>query len=133
MTQTCTAAWATNERGVSLVELMVALVVVSIGILSVFQLFPIGMRSQSNDRVFSKGTHYAQQELERLSGLAYGDVDLAIGTHPPGSPESITGGFQRSYVVSALDEPLENMKKIDVTVTWSGGAKSTHAITYVRR
>ncbi len=122
-----------NERGVSLVELMVALVVVSIGVLSVFQLFPVGMRSQSNDRVFSKGTHYAQQELERLSGLAYGDVDLVVGTHPPGSPESIAGGFQRSYVVSMLDAPLENVKKVDVTVTWSGGAKSTHAVTYVRR
>ena len=124
---------ASNERGMSLVELMVALVIVSIGVLSVFQLFPTGMRSQSNDRLFSKGTHYAQQELERLSGMAYGDVDLALGTHPPGTPESITGGFQRSYVVSMLDAPLENVKKVDVTVTWKAGAMSTHAVTYVRR
>ncbi len=133
MTQASGAVKAMDERGVSLVELMVALVVVSIGILSVFQLFPVGMRSQSNDRMFSKGTYYAQQELERLSGLAYGDVDLIIGTHPSGSPESISGGFQRSYVVSMLDEPMENVKKVDVTVTWSAGAKSTHAISYVRR
>ena len=133
MTQASASIRAENERGVSLIELMVALVVVSVGVLSVFQLFPVGMRSQSNDRVFSKATHFAQQELERLSGLAYGDVDLTIGTHPLGSPESIAGGFQRSYVVSTLDEPLENVKKVDVTVTWSGGAKSTHAVTYVRR
>ena len=133
MTHACGPERTMDERGVSLIELMVALVVVSIGVLSVFQLFPVGMRSQSNDRIFSKGTHFAQQELERLSGLAYGDVDLTIGTHPPGGPEIIPGGFQRSYVVSMLAPPMENMKMIDVTVTWSAGAKSTHAVTYVRR
>lgn len=133
MTRAISTSRVEDQSGVSLIELMVALVVVSVGVLAVFQLFPIGMRSQNNDLRFSRGTHFAQQELERVGGLAYGDTLLTIGTHPPGSPESLTGGYQRSYAVSVLDEPLDNVKKIDVTVTWSGGAKSTHAVSYVRR
>ena len=133
MTRDTRTSRVEDQQGVSLIELMVALVVISVGVLAVFQLFPNGMRSQSNDLMFSKGTHLAQQQLERVSGLAYGDIDLMLGTHPAGSPESLTGGFQRSYVVAMLPEPLENVKKVDVTVTWSGGLKSTHAISYVRR
>lgn len=133
MAQESSSVPVRDQRGVSLVELMVAIVVLAVGVLAVFQLFPVGMRSQNDDRMFSRGTHFAQQELERLSGKAYGDIDLMLGTHPSGSPESLTGGFQRSYVVEMLDEPMENVKKIDVTVTWSGGKKSTHAVTYVRR
>ena len=37
------------------------------------------------------------------------------------------------WTVTALDAPLENVKRVDVTVTWNSGTKTYTATTYMRR
>ena len=54
------------ERGTSLAELMIALVVLSIGLLAVAQLFPAGSRGQVQDRMLTTASYYAQGADELL-------------------------------------------------------------------
>ena len=125
------------EGGASLIELMIALVVLSLGILAVSQIFPAGARGQLQDRMMTAGSYYAQQQLEELNRLAWSDAALTDGRHPPGLATvdlGATGKWHRYYDVSTLPAPLDNLKKVTVTVTWTfAGVRSVQSTTYLRR
>lgn len=125
-----------SERGTTLVELMIALVVLTLGILAVGQLFPAGSRGQLKDRMMTVASYYAQEQVEQLQGAAWSDPALAPGTHPASGYDTLgTGGqWRRAYVVSSLPAPLDNLKRVDVTVSWTfPGSRSVTTTTYLRR
>ena len=127
-----------RERGFSLIEVMMALMVMAIGIFSVARLFPAGARGQVQDRLTVGANDYAQEKLEYLRGLAWSDANLTEGRHPAGSATESCGSgrWQRFYVVTTMASPLDNLKKVDVTGSWSGAGTSGRAVTtstYVRR
>jgi len=125
------------ERGASLIELMIALVVLSLGILAVAQLFPAGARAQLGDRMSTAATNYAQEKIEELSRLGWADAALTDGRHPAGSTTEAlgtNGRWQRFYVISTLPAPLDNLKKVTVTVGWTFmGDRNVQSTTYLRR
>ncbi|OGF18259.1 MAG: hypothetical protein A2W00_15410 [Candidatus Eisenbacteria bacterium RBG_16_71_46] len=126
-----------SERGATLLELMIALVVLSIGILAVSQLFPAGARTQVQDRLQSTANYYAREKVEQLSLLVWTDASLTVGRHPSGSgTESLgsTGALKRYYRVDSLAAPLDNLRRITVTVRWQHQKMdSVQAVTYVRQ
>ncbi len=125
-----------RARGVLLVELLIALIVRSVGILAVGALFPSGTRNQLADRMLTSANYYAQQELEALSVANWSGADLTPGRHPAAGSEVLgsAGQWQRWYLVSAMPVPLDNLKKVTVTVSWSFmGARQVTATTYLRR
>ena len=126
-----------SERGASLIELMIALVVLSLGILAVARLFPAGARAQLGDRMMTAGSYYAQEKLEELNRLPWSDAALIDGRHPPGAATEDLGtsaAWHRYYEVSTLPAPLDNLKKVTVTVNWTFmGVRSTQSTTYLRR
>jgi prepilin-type N-terminal cleavage/methylation domain-containing protein len=125
-----------GERGVTLVELLAALIVISIGVLALVRLFPTAERNQQEDRMLTSGNLYAQEKVEQLVARNWIDPELTIGRHPAGSVVEdlgTTGKWHRFYVVSQMATPLDNLKKITVTVTWDFmGSRSVTATTYVR-
>ena len=129
---------ADRERGMSLVELLVALVVLAIGILAVGGMFPAGARSQAQDRLLISANYYAQEKVEALTGLSWADASLLDGRHPAGTAFDTlgTGQWQRFYQVTTLTGTLQNLKKVDVTVNYSGAGRAQRAVTattYLRR
>lgn len=126
-----------TERGASLIELMIALVVLSLGILAVAQLFPAAARAQMSDRMATSAANYAQEKLEELNRLPWSNPALADGRHPPGTATEAmgaTGKWRRFYVVSTLPAPLDNLKRVTVTVGWTFmGDRNVQSTTYLRR
>lgn len=123
---------AARERGVTLVELVIALVVLSVGILAAGQLMPAASRHQLQDRMATRATEYAHEKLEQLMAADWSSSDLGVGTHPV-SPEAVGPGgrWRRSWVVSALTGDLSSVRKITVTVTWTyQGNRSLQLVTY---
>jgi hypothetical protein len=116
---------------------MVALVVLSIGLLAVAQLFPAGSRGQVQDRMLTSANYFAQEKIEQLTNVPWADPGLIVGRHPTGTATEAlgTGGqWQRFYTVAVMAAPLDNLKKVTVTVNWAaGGSRSVTATTYVRR
>jgi Tfp pilus assembly protein PilV len=122
----------------SLIELLIALVVLAVGILAVGRMFPTSARSQAQDRLRIGANYYAQEGIEQVTGRSWADPMLAEGRHPAGTAmDSLGGGhWLRFYQVTTMTGSLSNLKKVDVTVNWQGagqGAKSLTATTYVRR
>jgi Tfp pilus assembly protein PilV len=134
--QTRTKHPSSRERGTTLAELMIALVVLSVGILAVAQLFPSGTSTQVQSRMTNTANYYAQEKLEQLRTLAWADAALTAGRHPTTGSEALgdQGQWQRFYEVSAMTAPLVNLKKVEVTVQWNHqGVRSVTSTTYVRR
>jgi prepilin-type N-terminal cleavage/methylation domain-containing protein len=125
-----------GERGITLVELMIALVVLALGVLAVGRLFPAGERGQLKDRMTTTASYYAQQKIEDLQGVPWTDSRLSDGMHPAAGydPLGATGQWRQTYMVSTLAAPLNNLKKVTVTVSWTFlGTRSVTATTYLRR
>jgi len=125
-----------GERGVTLVELLAALVVISIGVLALVRLFPTAERNQLEDRMLTSANLYAQEKVEFLQTKMWVDPEMTIGRHPAGTATEdlgASGKWHRFYVVSQMAAPLDNLKKITVTVSWNFmGSRSVTATTYVR-
>lgn len=128
---------ADSERGASLIELMIALVVLALGILAVSQLFPAGTRSQVSDRMLTSGNYYTQEKIEVLNHLNWSDAQLTDGRHPAGIATEAcgsTGRWRRFYEVTTMASPLDNLKKVTVTVQWTFmGDRQVQSTTYLRR
>ena len=122
----------------SLIELLIALVVLAVGILAVGRMFPTGARSQVQDRLRIGANYYAQEGIEQITGRSWSDPMLTDGRHPPGTAmDSLGGGkWLRFYQISTMTGSLNNLKKVDVTVNFQSpteGTRSVTATTYVRR
>jgi len=126
-----------SERGTTLLELMVSLIVLSIGVLGVSGLFPAGTRVQVQDRLRTEASQFSREKIEDLQTLGINDPALAQGRHPAGGAvETLgeAGGLQRYYNVDLLAAPLDNMKKVTVCVTWRHARACTlQAVTYLGR
>jgi hypothetical protein len=120
-----------------MIELMIALVVLAIGVLAVAQLFPAGSRGQLKDRMATTGSLYAQAKIESLSVLSWTDASLTDGRHPPGiATEDLgtSGKWHRYYNVTTLASPLDNCKRVTVTVNWTFmGTRQVQSTTYLRK
>jgi hypothetical protein len=115
---------------------MIALVILTLGILAVGHLFPAGSRSQLQSRMTTAANYYAQEKLEQLAGRPWTSTDLTDGRHPASGFESLgpSGQWQRFYQVSTMAAPLANLKQVTVTVQWTYmGARSVTTTTYLRR
>jgi len=126
-----------DERGATLAELMIAMVILSIGILAVARMFPAGSANQVRSRSMSTANYFMQEKVEELSGLDWADAALTAGRHPAGvafDTLGTSGAWLRYYEVTAMAAPLQNLKQVTVTVNGKYlGARSVSSTTYLRR
>ena len=112
--------------------------VLAVGVLAVGQIFPQGARSQVQDRLLIGANYYAQEQLESITGRSWTDPLLTDGRHPAGVVmDTLEGGrWLRFYQVTTMTGSLNNLKKVDVTVSYKGGSQGPRSVTatsYVRR
>lgn len=126
---------AGDDRGFTLVEVMVALTVLSIGLLAVAQMMPRATRGMNFSKKVSSGTFAADQVLENLRTLAAGDAGLTAGNHPASGYTVLAAEPTLSYryFVSDLTGSMSGVKKVTVTAKWiNSRAESLQAVSYVR-
>jgi prepilin-type N-terminal cleavage/methylation domain-containing protein len=105
-----------SQKGMSLIEIMVALVVFGIGITMAIKMLPESNSISSRSRNITTATNLASEKLEELMGFSYNYVDLSAGTHnDPDNP--INTHYRRSWDV-IVDSPVQGMKRVSVSVTF---------------
>ena len=126
-----------TERGTTLIELLVALIVLATGVLAVAQLFPAGQGVQLRDRLRTEASQLSREKIEELQMLDIHDPNLSQGRHPAGGATEKLGNaaaLQRYYDVDLMAAPLDNLRKVTVSVTWkSARACTMQAVTYLGR
>jgi len=126
-----------GERGISLVEILIALVVLSVGIMAIGSVFPTGTRTQVQTRMQSSANYFAQLKLEELRAIPWNDPALNAGRHPAGSVCDTLGASKawlRFYQVDQFAAPLQDLKRVSVNVSWTyHGTRSVIDTIYVRK
>ena len=125
-----------NNKGFSLLELIIAIAVLAVGLVGVLQIFPIGLRASQRAGMMTKAAFLAQNKIEDIK-LAGFD---AITELPPKIPLSgKDGDFEWNIKIDDVNlEGVENtseMRKVTVILTWPerNTTRSKEFITYVTK
>jgi prepilin-type N-terminal cleavage/methylation domain-containing protein len=118
----------TQERseGFSLVELMIAITILGIGVLSLAGLYPVAMQRVHAGDIESRATFHGQAKIEELKSLPWTQLRTTVGA------DSLEGFFARTWRVQE-DEPVMGMKQIQVGVQWqdSHGSRSVSLSSFL--
>ena len=74
---------ATDAAGLSLIEVMIAMVILSIGVMAIAGLMATGSRSQVGSRMETTAGHYIDEKFESLRGQTRVSADMSAGDIPP--------------------------------------------------
>ncbi len=116
-----------GERGVGLMEVIVATVIATVAILALAYSFGTGRGLINRFEVARMALAAAQSRMEWLATQPPYGPDLAIGSH---GPKNVVvdgrGVAQETWTVTAYDDPVngagqQDMKRVTVTESWGQG------------
>ena len=103
-----------NDKGFSLIEVMIAIVILSIGLLGLAGLQATAINGNHHGNTIGLATALAQDTIEQIRNAAYDDV---TSTNFPISEPVGGSNFDRAILIED-DTPLNELKRITVTVSW---------------
>jgi type IV pilus assembly protein PilV len=119
-----------RSGGFTLLEVMIALVILAVGLLGLTALQLTAVKSNSFSSEMTWATMRAQQQAEVLRNLSFTDAWLAPGSTITLPPEISKGArYTISWTVSADNVPATNMRTIAITVTWQSLRQGTASQT----
>ncbi len=116
--------------GFTLLEVLIAMVVMSVGLLGVSTVLTHTTQQQSVNANRAMATSLARVQLEQMKRTAYADVLTA--NYPQEVYGTIVGSeqFQRTVTIGIGDDtPLPTTKTVTVTVTWRDPSGSSRKVT----
>ncbi|HEY3416920.1 MAG TPA: prepilin-type N-terminal cleavage/methylation domain-containing protein [Armatimonadota bacterium] len=147
-----TACGRGRRTGVSLVELLVATVILGIGLVALMQLYMAALWSYQKGRYLSLATQRAQLEYEKVQNLGFygldnGPTDFTyLRTSSGGEYTWLNPGPGVTFAVSALPGGSgtvtwqhfpanatgnSNMVKVDIRISWTGSVKTRSDVRLV--
>lgn len=107
-------AGALRDRGFTLIEVLIALVIFATGMLALALCVPMATKRIVKAGTQTRASSLASETAEELLTVPYGHGDLTAGTHDdPTNPHD--GVYFVRWVVED-DQPLANCKRITVKV-----------------
>lgn len=121
-----------NEKGMTLPEILIAVAILTIGLLAVVSMLSAGFTDVVVSGGQSKATSYARQKIEELKNRCYNNIGTpnpnpacADATFPASAGnDTPEAGVTRSWTVTQVGPTVANnrLSRITVTVTWQTGA-----------
>ncbi len=121
-------------QGFSLVEVLVAALVVAVGTIGLAKLQGITLSNSSESRTRTHALNLAQEKIEELRTFSNQTIydNLAGGTNENTDPEMVSGNanFTRIWTITDCSNGM-NCKQVKVSVSWSDsiGAQQTVQLT----
>ncbi len=124
-----------DESGYSLVEVMVAIMLLSIAIIPMVSMFDAGLRAAVLGGNYDKGRTLANEKLEEVRALPYkspdspsaGTANSLVEKYPPPGPVTGTRDiftytvgtkFVDANFANPSDSPPTPQMRVEVTVSW---------------
>ena len=121
-----------GEKGFTLLEVIVAISILTFGLLAVASMQMTAIRGNYNASNITEATTVAQDRLENLMGLLYSDPLLAQGDDLSDPAPPSPSGYTVTYDVLNND-PIANTRLITVTVQWQDkGVQKQSVLTCVK-
>ncbi len=109
-----------KRGGLSLIELMVTLVLLSIGLVGVSSMFVVGFRTQRHAHFASVGADVASRKIEAMKAAGYNSIDSALFPGTEAVSELPSGQASISFEPYP-DSESSNQYLVNVIVVWGGG------------
>lgn len=113
MKANCLKKITANERGFTLIEILVAITIFAVGMLAVASMQISGIQGNATANALTGASTWAADRIERLMNLDYDSSDLAHGSTGTDSQ----GRYAIEWTVTE-HAPLNNIKTIQVRVQW---------------
>lgn len=113
-----------TESGYSMVEVLAAIMILSLAILPMVGMFDAGLRASVAGSNYDKARALANERLEKVRALPYnkpgGSADSAVEIYRPGTPVSgPSGSFTYTVTTTFWRENGGNLESVtDNSVTW---------------
>jgi prepilin-type N-terminal cleavage/methylation domain-containing protein len=124
-----------KERGFSLIEILIALVILSIALLGLAGLMATTTRNNAAGGHLTEAATLVQDTLERLrlTPLSILTANIAAGAPQVDYPVGSTGiTYTRTWSYTQTIPAVSNLHTITITVTWNDPASlQPHSITMV--
>jgi type IV pilus assembly protein PilV len=122
-----------KDDGFTLLEVIMAVSVLTIGLLAVASMQVSAIRGNSISREYTESTDSVQNVVEKLLSLNISASQLAAGNHTEGELNLNTTD-KYTVIWSVQDNtPINDVKTISVTVQWKiGAALKQHSFALLR-
>ena len=114
-----------NNTGFTLIEVLVAMVILSVGLLGTAALITGIISSNKLSNRISTATVLAQDKMEEIKGAGYAGADDEAGTEPYGG---VNFPLYKRITGVVAGNPA-GMKTVTVTVSWDSDAHSVELKT----
>jgi hypothetical protein len=122
-----------DETGSSLVEVSVAMVVLTLAVVPMAGVLESGLRAATSPGEYDAARALANERLEQVRALPYSRPGGAVERYaPPGPPDTSEGGLDVSVRTAFVDDDLSDPAdsptghiRVEVSVTWDAGSYST--------
>ena len=119
----------TEEKGFSLIELLIAMSVMAIGMLAAASMQYSAVRNNTQGNVSTQASMLAKAQLEMLKNQSIGSDDLLPGDYTDPSPIDENGNPGGIYNRSWRIDPLGSAaRRIRVTVEWTRFGESRSVV-----
>ena len=107
-----------NKKGMTLIEVMIALVILLIVMLALMQTVTLGIASNVNKLLRDEATKIAEQRIAELRNSPFASLTPTVGTDEP----AITREFRNFDVNFTPRRVITDLggddKRLDITITW---------------
>jgi len=116
-----------SEKGFTLVEVMTALLILSVGMLGVAAMLTTSMKSDNYNSYVREAEQLANQKIEELRGKS-ADTSLAASDSGNWPPTSIRSPYCYAWTVTPDTDTTRRITQVTVTVGWPSDSdcKSDH-------
>lgn len=129
-----------HRSGMTLLELIIALAILSVGLLGIALLQITAVRGNAMAGVSSLAARYAQDQVEIFRGIPFDRIESSPGITEEGRPDYsmlpessgvpsvLTGNGIRIYRVWSVSPATPTLKTISVWSCWRDGTGKWHSV-----
>ena len=116
-----------SKNGTTLLEVLIAVAVASIALVSFITLVITSMDMEDHARKVTEATILADDKIKEIERTGFPELGNAEGLIDDEEPQ----GF--SYRLVVTETPIEQVREINVEVLWDKGKRSVTLVSYVAK
>lgn len=122
-----------KSKGFSLIEMLIALVILAISLLALAGLMATTTRNNAFGGHMTEAATFAQDKLEELKAIPWANIVGGADTKPGSTGITYTRTWNVSTLLNPVPPPNDLLKAVTITVNWNDGtSRSINIFSAIR-